>query len=220
MKITIDGPSGAGKSSIAKTIAKQMNIIYIDTGAMYRAVGFFCNVNSIDTTDDDKVSAVLDKINIDIKYVDGTQNVVLNNENITGKIRTPEVSMAASNVAKIGAVRTKLVELQRLLASKCDVIMDGRDAGTNILPDAEIKIFLTASPEKRAERRHLELINNGEQVEFSDVLKDIIARDKNDTERKISPLKAAEDAIFVDTSELDFEQSVDAVKKLISERNV
>ena len=220
MKITIDGPSGAGKSSIAKRIANKLNIIYIDTGAMYRAVGYYCIINNIDTKDSDRVIKILDEVDIDIVYVDGEQNVILNGKNVSNVIRTQEVSMAASNVSAINEVRVKLIELQRKLANNRDVIMDGRDAGTGVLPDAEVKIFLTASSEKRAERRYLELIEKGESAELSTVLDEINLRDKNDMERKISPLKIAKDAVYLDTTDLDFEQSVEAVIKIIGDKNV
>ena len=217
MKITLDGPSGAGKSTVAKTIASKLNIVYIDTGAMYRAVGLYCIKNNIDTKDIDAVTSSLDKINVSIKYENGEQVVYLNEENVNGLIRTPDVSMAASNVSAIPVVRLKLVELQRKLSENTDVIMDGRDAGSYVLPDAEVKIYLTASAETRAKRRLLELEQKGTKTNFEEVLADIKLRDKNDSEREFAPLKVPDGAVIVDTSELDFNQSVSAVLKVIGD---
>ncbi len=217
MKITIDGPSGAGKSSIAKEIAKRIGIIYIDTGAMYRTVGLYCLRNGIDTKDGSQVEQHLEDIDITIAYENNEQSVILNGENVTALIRTNEVSMAASDVAKIISVRMKLVELQRKLAENQNVIMDGRDAGTYILPDAEKKIFLTATAEKRAERRYLELDAAGQKVDYNEVLREIIKRDKNDSERTFSPLKKAVDAVVVDTSDMDFDESVKLILEIIGD---
>ena len=217
MKITIDGPSGAGKSSIAKEIAKRIGIIYIDTGAMYRTVGLYCLRNGIDTKDGSQVEQHLEDIDITIAYENNEQSVILNGENVTALIRTNEVSMAASDVAKIISVRMKLVELQRKLAENQNVIMDGRDAGTYILPDAEKKIFLTATAEKRAERRYFELDAAGQKVDYNEVLREIIKRDKNDSERTFSPLKKAVDAVVVDTSDMDFDESVKLILEIIGD---
>ena len=217
MKITIDGPSGAGKSSIAKEIAKRIGIIYIDTGALYRTVGLYCLRNGIDTKDGSQVEQHLEDIDITIAYENNEQSVILNGENVTALIRTNEVSMAASDVAKIISVRMKLVELQRKLAENQNVIMDGRDAGTYILPDAEKKIFLTATAEKRAERRYLELDAAGQKVDYNEVLREIIKRDKNDSERTFSPLKKAVDAVVVDTSDMDFDESVKLILEIIGD---
>lgn len=219
MKITIDGPSGAGKSSIAKEIAKRIGIIYIDTGAMYRTVGLYCLRNGIDTKNESQVEQHLEDIDITISYENNEQSVILNGENVTALIRTNEVSMAASDVAKIISVRMKLVELQRKLAENQNVIMDGRDAGTYILPDAEKKIFLTATAEKRAERRYLELDAAGQKVDYNEVLREIIKRDKNDSERTFSPLKKAVDAVVVDTSDIDFDESVKLILEIIGDIN-
>ncbi len=219
MKITLDGPSGAGKSTVAKTIAAKLNIVYIDTGAMYRAVGLYCIKNGVDTKDIEAVTKSLNDINVSIKYENGEQVVYLNNENVNAFIRTPEVSMAASNVSAIPVVRLKLVELQRKLSDNTDVIMDGRDAGSYVLPDAEFKIYLTASPETRAKRRLLELQQKGTETTFEEVLADIKLRDKNDSEREFAPLKVPDGAVIIDTSELDFDESVSAVLNVIGDYN-
>ena len=216
MRIAIDGPSGAGKSTIAKTLAKKLNFIYIDTGAMYRSVGLFAIRKGIDTQNEqEKVCEILDEINLTIRYEEGVQHIFLNGEDVSDKIRTPEVSIAASAVAVIPAVRLKLVELQRQLAAKSDVIMDGRDVGTYILPDAEIKIFLTATVEDRARRRFEELTDKGTAVTFEEVLEDMKWRDKNDSSREFAPLKAADDAILVDTTGNTLEQSVTLMSDMI-----
>lgn len=216
MRIAIDGPSGAGKSTIAKTLAAKLNFIYIDTGAMYRSVGLFTLRKGIDAkTEHDKVCEILDEINLTIRYQDGVQHIFLNGEDVSDKIRTPEVSIAASAVAVIPAVRLKLVELQRQLAAKSDVIMDGRDVGTYILPDAEIKIFLTATVEDRARRRFEELTQKGTEVSYEEVLEDMKWRDKNDSSREFAPLKAADDAILVDTTGNTLEQSVTLMSDMI-----
>ncbi|MBQ7039163.1 MAG: (d)CMP kinase [Clostridia bacterium] len=216
MQIAIDGPSGAGKSTIAKTLAKKLNFIYIDTGAMYRSVGLFALRKGIDIKNEpDKVALSLDEINLTIRYEDGVQHIFLNGEDVSDKIRTPEVSIAASDVAVLPAVRLKLVELQRQLAAKSDVIMDGRDVGTYILPDAEIKIFLTATVEDRARRRFEELQQKGDSSTFEEVLEDMKWRDKNDSSREFAPLKAADDAILVDTTGNTLEQSVKLMSEMI-----
>lgn len=216
MRIAIDGPSGAGKSTIAKTLAAKLNFIYIDTGAMYRSVGLFTLRKGIDAQNEhEKVCGILDEINLTIRYIDGVQHIFLNGEDVSDKIRTPEVSIAASAVAVIPAVRLKLVELQRQLAAKADVIMDGRDVGTYILPDAEIKIFLTATVEDRARRRFEELIQKGTAVTFDEVLEDMKWRDKNDSSREFAPLKAADDAILVDTTGNTLEQTVTLMSNMI-----
>lgn len=217
MQIAIDGPSGAGKSTIAKTLAKELNFIYIDTGAMYRTVGLFALNKNIDIPNEpEKVEECLDQINLLVKYGDdGIQRMILNGEDVTDKIRTPEVSIAASNVAVLPAVRLKLVDLQRLQASKCNVIMDGRDVGTYVLPDAEIKIFLTATVEDRAMRRYIELKEKNIATTYEDVLEDMKFRDKNDSSRAFAPLKAADDAVVVDTTGNTLEQSVEELRNLV-----
>lgn len=219
INIAIDGPSGAGKSTIAKTIAKELGYIYIDTGAMYRAVGLASVRNEIDTSKNIKaVVELLPEIDIDIKYVNGEQHVYLGTEDVSHLIRTPEISLAASHVAVIREVREKMVEFQRKLALNHNCIMDGRDIGTNVLPDANVKIFLTANTKDRAERRYLELKAKGENVTFEEVLKDMEFRDKNDSSREYMPLKKADDATLIDTSGNTLEKSVEIIKKFITER--
>lgn len=218
-KVAIDGPSGAGKSTIAKRAAQILGFVYIDTGAMYRTAALAClkeNINIKETPDN--AIEVVNNISIDIDYIDGEQRIFLNGEDVSDKIRTPEVSMGASDVSAIGAVREKLVSLQRELAGTKNVIMDGRDIGTHVLPDANVKIFLTASAEVRAERRFKELIEKGAQVLYEDVLADIIKRDRQDETREVSPLKRAEDALLADTSELTLDESIKLVLDLINKK--
>ena len=219
MKIAIDGPSGAGKSTIAKAVAAKLNYTYIDTGAMYRAIGLFALENNINIENGcEDIMPFLDNVEIELVYIEGTQHVILNGKDVSSEIRTPSVSSAASKVGAIGSVRVKLVDMQREMSEKIDVIMDGRDIGSNVLPNAEIKIFLTASDVKRAERRYKELIEKGQDVKFDDILADMRIRDKNDSERKISPLKKADDAIELDTSDLTLEESMQAVENIITEK--
>ncbi len=218
-KVAIDGPSGAGKSTIAKTAALALGFIYIDTGAMYRTAALACitaGIN-IENSPDDAIKIVND-ISIDIEYINGEQRIFLNGEDVSDKIRTPEISMGASAVSAIGEVRKKLVALQRSLAGTKNVIMDGRDIGTHVLPDADVKIFLTASPEVRAKRRYKELLEKGVSVEFDEVLADIIKRDHDDSTREVSPLKQAEDAVLADTGELTFEESLNLVIDIINNK--
>ena len=217
-KIAIDGPAGAGKSSIAKETAKKLGFVYVDTGAMYRTVGLnVLNAGKNPKIKEDVLS-VLDDVNIDIKYFDGVQNIFLNGENVSELIRTPEVSVAASDVAVIGEVRVKLVELQRSLAERTDVIMDGRDIGTRVLPDADVKIFLTASAEERATRRLKELEEKGISCSYEDVLSDIKYRDKNDSEREIDPLRPTDESVIFDTTGLTLNESVERMLKLLKEK--
>lgn len=218
-KVAIDGPSGAGKSTIARAIAKKLGFVYIDTGAMYRAAALACisyGVNIKETPE--KAVEIVNNISIDIDYIDGEQRIFLNGDDVSEKIRTPEVSMGASDVSTIGAVREKLVALQRELSGTKNVIMDGRDIGTHVLPDADVKIFLTASPEVRAERRHKELILKGIKETYEQVLIDIKVRDNQDATRKASPLRKADDAIELDTSTLSFDESVESALKLINNK--
>lgn len=210
-KIAIDGPAGAGKSSISKKVAKALGYIYIDTGAMYRTVGLKAVRCGIDTKDIDRVTSILSELDIDIRHEGVEQHIFLDGENVSDQIRTPEISMAASNVSSIPAVRVALVELQRKLAENHDVVMDGRDIGSFVLPDAEVKIFLTASVDARAERRYKELLEKGEKVDLEAVKEDMILRDKQDSTRAVSPLIVADGATVIDTSVLDFEESVNAV---------
>jgi len=219
VKIAIDGPAGAGKSTIAKIVAKELGFIYIDTGAMYRAVALKAIRNNIDTKSQiNEVCSLLDDLNIDIRHDKEGQLVFLDNEDVTDKIRTSEVSVGASNVACIPEVRMKLVELQRKLAEKHNVIMDGRDIGTYVLPDADVKIFLTASVEERAKRRYDEMILKGYKCTFEEVKKDIEYRDQNDSSRAFAPLRPADDAIIIDTTGNELNQSVDIILNTIKER--
>lgn len=207
--IAIDGPAGAGKSTIAKTIAKELNFIYVDTGAMYRAMGLYFLRQNI--TDESVMEARCKEAQITIQYENGEQQVVLNGENVNAFIRTEEVGKMASVVAKLKAVRYQLVELQRQLAKTANVIMDGRDIGTYVLPDANIKIYLTASSRVRANRRYLELTEKGVACDLEQIEADIIARDKQDMNREFAPLRQAEDAILVDSSEMSKEQVVETL---------
>ena len=215
--IAIDGPAGAGKSTIAKTAAKELGFIYVDTGALYRAVGYYVFNKNIDPKDENRVTEILTQINVALKFVNGEQRVFLNDEDVSDKIRTPEISMYASAVSAHPSVRQFLFETQRKLARENDVIMDGRDIGTVVLPNADVKIFLTASPEERAKRRYDELVLKGENVNYEDILKDVITRDYNDSHRAIAPLKQADDAILLDTTGNELEKSVDLVISTIKE---
>ncbi len=211
INVALDGPSGAGKSTIARAAARKLGYVYVDTGAMYRSVALFMLDNGIDPEDKEVVTALLPKVKIDLAYENGEQRVILNGEDVSERIRTSAVSMAASKTSSYPEVREFLLGLQKDIAKSNDIIMDGRDIGTVILPDAQIKIFLTASAEKRAERRHKELVEKGESISFEEVLEDIKKRDEQDMNRETAPLKQAEDAILVDTSELTLEESIDAV---------
>ncbi len=218
-KVAIDGPSGAGKSTIAKRAAQTLGFVYIDTGAMYRTVALACLNEKVNIKENpEKAIGVVNNISIDIDYIEGEQRIFLNGADVSHKIRTPEVSMGASDVSAIGAVREKLVSLQRELAGTKNVIMDGRDIGTHVLPDADVKIFLTASAEVRAERRFKELIEKGTKVSYEDVLSDIIKRDRQDETREVSPLRRAEDAVLADTSELTLDESIELVLDLINKK--
>lgn len=219
INIAIDGPSGAGKSTIAKKAAAKLGYIYIDTGAMYRTVGLYLNRLGINIkAEKEKVINSLSGINIDIKYENGEQHIFVNGEDVSSLIRTPEISMAASDSGTVLEIREKMTHLQRNLAKNNNCIMDGRDIGTFVLPDADVKIFLTADVRVRAERRYRELAEKGEQVKFEDVLSGMVLRDKNDSTREFMPLKKADDAILIDTSDLSLDESVDAVIKCIGDR--
>ena len=216
MKVAIDGPAGAGKSTIARAAAEKMGFVYIDTGAMYRAVGLYAVRHQVDTKGDpDGVIALLPRIGITIRHVDGVQRIFLGQEDVSEAIRLPEISVAASDVAVIPAVRLKLVELQRKLSETEDVIMDGRDIGTYVLPDAEVKIFLTADVRARAERRYKELCEKGVSCTLGEVLSDMQYRDANDAGRAFAPLKQAEDAILVDTTDNTPAESIERVITII-----
>lgn len=209
--VAIDGPAGAGKSFVAKSVAKQLGYIYVDTGAMYRTIGLACDRAEIPADDAEKIAELLKGINISIKYYDDEQHILLGGEDVSELIRTERVSMLASRVSALPVVRAYLLELQISFAKSNNVIMDGRDIGTVVLPDADVKIFLTASAEARANRRVLQLAEKGEKADFDTVLADIEKRDYNDSHREIAPLKAAEDAVIIDTSDIDRDESVNRV---------
>lgn len=212
--VAIDGPAGAGKSTIAKAVAAKKGYVYVDTGAMYRAMALYFLRANISKDDEAKISASVDDIKVSIKYEDGAQHVILNDEDVTGLIRTEEVGNMASATSVYGAVRTKLVALQQELAKTTDVIMDGRDIGTVVLPNADVKVFLTASVECRAKRRFDELKAKGENPDFDKIAKDIEERDYRDSHREISPLKQADDASLVDSSDMTIDEVVDAIINL------
>ena len=213
--VAIDGPAGAGKSTLARRLAKHKGFIYVDTGALYRAIGLKMLRNNISCNDLAAVENLLASTELDIRFVDGEQVVMLDNENVNGLIRTPEVSMMASDCSALPVVRAFLLDMQRNLAKRNSVVMDGRDIGTVVLPDAKVKIFLTASSLARAKRRFNELVEKGQDVVLEDVLKDIEQRDYNDSHRAIAPLKQADDAALVDTTELDLEQSFELLLKTV-----
>jgi len=213
--IAIDGPAGAGKSTIARRAAAEMGFIYVDTGALYRSVAYYCITNGADLNVPESIEKLLPGITPELRFIDGVQHVFVNGSDVSDKIRTPEVSMAASKVSAIPAVRAFLFDLQRKIAAENNVIMDGRDIGTVVLPNAQLKIFLTASPEARADRRFAELKNKENAPSYEQVLADIIKRDHDDSTRAIAPLKQAEDAVLLDTTSLDLEQSVKAVMDLV-----
>ena len=212
--IAIDGPAGAGKSTIAKRLAKKLGFIYVDTGAMYRAMAYYFLQKKTDPSDETAIAAMCPDVDVTIAYEGNEQQVLLNGENVNGFIRTEEVGNMASSVSVYPVVRTKLVELQRQLAAKSDVIMDGRDIGTCVLPDAQVKIYLTASSATRAKRRFDELAAKGETCDLEQIEKDIIDRDYRDMHRETSPLKQAEDAVLVDSSEMNIDEVVDAIYQI------
>lgn len=215
--IAIDGPAGAGKSTIAKLLAAKLNYVYVDTGAMYRAMAVYFSQNNVDPHNEDAINDAVKEVDITIEYKEGVQQVILNGANVTHLLRTEETGKMASLTSKYGAVRTKLVDLQRKLAKTTDVIMDGRDIGTTVLPDAEVKIFLTATSDARAKRRFDELSAKGEQCDYDVIKADIEKRDYDDSHREISPLKQADDAVLVDTSDMNIEQVVEAITAIIEE---
>ena len=216
VNVAIDGPAGAGKSTVAKAAAKELGYIYVDTGALYRTIALNAVRNGV-IDDTDKIIDMLSDTKVELKYIDGVQAVYLNGEDVSAFIRTPEISMGASNVSAIPKVREFLLELQRDIARKNNVIMDGRDIATVVLPDADVKIFLFASPECRAQRRYKELIEKGEDVKYEDVLADVNQRDYQDSHREIAPLKPSEDSVMCDTSELNLEESIQAVINIVKE---
>lgn len=216
ISIAVDGPAGAGKSTVAKKTAKQLGFIYVDTGAMYRAIGLYFLRK--DCRDEAVIARECRELSVTIEYQEGVQYVFLNGENVSSLIRTPEVGAMASHVAKIAEVRKKLLDLQRSLAASSNVVMDGRDIGTFVLPDAMLKIFLTATTGERARRRCEELKEKGESFDIARIEKDIIARDEQDMNREISPLRQAEDAIFIDSSDLSIDEVVGKIISLYQER--
>ena len=212
--IAIDGPAGAGKSTIAKRVSAELTFIYVDTGAMYRAIALYFLNNQINTADLNGVKKALDEIEIGIQYVDGEQRVLLNREDVSGRIRTEEVGNMASKAAALPCVREKLLELQRKLAREHDVVMDGRDIGTNILPDAQLKVYLTASTDTRANRRYKELREKGIDCDLEEIKKDIEQRDYQDMHRETAPLMQAKDAVYLDSSDMTIDQVVEQIKLL------
>ena len=216
--VAIDGPAGAGKSTIAKKLAKELGFVYVDTGAMYRTIALYLIRNNISPEDEDSVKGALDNIDVKLEYVDGTQQVILNGENVSGLIRTEEVGFATSTASKLASVREKLLSLQRYMAKNENVIMDGRDIGTCVVPDAPVKIYLTASVETRAKRRWLEFKEKGMDVSLSEIEKDIAARDYQDMNREIAPLRQAEDAVLVDSSNMSIEEVVGTMKGLVDNK--
>lgn len=217
INVAIDGPAGAGKSTVAKAAAKELGYIYVDTGALYRTIALSAARADI-LEDKDRIIAMLGEIKVELKYVDGAQAVYLDGEDVSALIRTPEISMGASVVSAIPEVRAFLLDLQRNIAKENNVIMDGRDIATVVLPDAQVKIFLFASPECRAERRYKELIEKGEDVNYEDVLTDVNQRDYQDSHREIAPLKPSDDSVMADTSALCLEESVALIVKIIKEK--
>ncbi len=215
INVAIDGPAGAGKSSIARKVSSELGFIYVDTGALYRTVAVKVSSCGLKANEPEKIEKMLESTTVGIKFVDGEQRMILDGEDVTDKIRMPEISMLASSTSAIPAVRAYLLSTQRRLAKENNVIMDGRDIGTVVLPDANVKIFLTASPEDRATRRYDELVAKGVDVKYDDVLEDIKTRDYNDSHRAVAPLKPAEDSIYADTTGNTFEQSVELLKGII-----
>lgn len=218
ISIAIDGPSGAGKSTIAKAVSKKLGFIYVDTGALYRSIGLYVLNCGKDTANREEVKALLHEIDVKIRYVDGTQHVYLNEEDVSDAIRKPPVSMAASNVSAHPEVRAFLLDLQRKFAEENNVIMDGRDIGTVVLPNADIKIFLTATAEERANRRYKELIEKGENVEYDKILEEIKQRDYNDSHRAVAPLKQADDAVLADTTGCELEEAIEKLLSIIENK--
>ncbi len=219
INVAIDGPAGAGKSTISRKAASELGFIYIDTGALYRTVGLNAMRLGADVNDPQSVIATLtDDLKVELRFVEGEQRMFLNGEDVSDKIRTPEASSAASKVSAVPRVREYLFDLQKQLARENSCVMDGRDIGTVVLPEADVKIFLTATPETRAERRYKELIEKGMDVKYEDVLADMIKRDYDDSHRAVAPLKQADDAVLADTSELNLEESINLIISIIKDR--
>lgn len=218
INIAIDGPAGAGKSTIAKAVAKRLGIIYLDTGAMYRSVAYYVLKHGVPVSDEKEVQRLLDGLVMDIRYEDGAQQIYVCGENVTPYLREPHMSKAASDVSALPAVRYKMVELQREFAASHDVVLDGRDIGTFVLPEANCKFYMTASPEERAERRHKELAEKGSACTFKEVLDDINKRDYNDSHRAVAPLRQADDAVYIDTTDMTPEDVTELVVRTVSEK--
>lgn len=218
INIALDGPSGAGKSTIAKLVAKNLGFVYVDTGALYRSIALYVIGKGVDTKNPDEVVPLLNEINVELKYENDAQQVYLNGKNVSDKIRTPEISMGASDVSAHGEVRAFLLDLQKNIAKQSNVIMDGRDIGTVVLPDAQVKIYLTASAQERAQRRYDELIAKGQQVVYEDVLADIKQRDYNDMNREVAPLKKADDAVEVDSTHMTIEEVTQRIIEITNEK--
>lgn len=220
MRIAIDGPSGAGKSTFAKLIAKELSLVYVDTGALYRSIGLFAKRKGVDPKDEMQVELLLSEIELSLVYTDKGQRVIMNGEDVSDFIRTPEISMYASAVSALPPVRAHLMKIQRDMVEKGDVVMDGRDIGTVIMPDADVKIFMTTSPEVRAERRFKELCEKGVECNLEDILSDIIERDKNDRTRDIAPAVPADDAVHFDNCDSDMEKTLERLITIIKEKTV
>ena len=219
ISVAIDGPAGAGKSTIARRLAAELGYRYVDTGAIYRTVAYFMDLWGVSPKDVDGVNRYIDELTIGIEYdEEGLQHMIMNGMDVTGDIRTPEISQKASLISAHAIVRDMLLDMQRNMAEEYDVVMDGRDIGSVVLPKATVKIFLTASPEVRARRRYQELLEKGQKASYAQVLKDVQQRDYQDTHRDIAPLKMCRDSVKVDTSEMDLEQSVAAIRKIVEEK--
>lgn len=219
ISVAIDGPAGAGKSTIARRLAGELGFRYVDTGAIYRTVAYFMDLWGVSPKDVDGVNRYIDELTVGIEYDDeGVQHMLMNGMDVTGDIRTPEISQKASLISAHAVVRDVLLDMQRNMAEEYDVVMDGRDIGSVVLPKATVKIFLTASPEVRARRRYKELVEKGQKASYEQVLKDVQQRDYQDTHRDIAPLKMCRDSVKVDTSEMDLEQSVAAIRKIVEEK--
>lgn len=219
ISVAIDGPAGAGKSTIARRLAGELGFRYVDTGAIYRTVAYFMDLWGVSPKDVDGVNRYIDELTVGIEYDDeGVQHMLMNGMDVTGDIRTPEISQKASLISAHAVVRDMLLDMQRNMAEEYDVVMDGRDIGSVVLPKATVKIFLTASPEVRAKRRYHELLEKGQKASYEQVLMDVQQRDYQDTHRDIAPLKMCRDSVKVDTSEMDLEQSVTAIRKIVEEK--
>lgn len=219
ISVAIDGPAGAGKSTIARRLAGELGFRYVDTGAIYRTVAYFMDLWGVSPKDVEGVNRYIDELTVGIEYDDeGVQHMLMNGMDVTGDIRTPEISQKASLISAHAVVRDMLLDMQRNMAEEYDVVMDGRDIGSVVLPKATVKIFLTASPEVRAKRRYQELLEKGQKASYAQVLKDVQQRDYQDTHRDIAPLKMCRDSVKVDTSEMDLEQSVAAIRKIVEEK--